>query len=299
MLADLKITQLRHFLWVAELKGFHAAAQRAHRTQPAISLSIRDLEGKLGHSLFEKHASRTNKTELTPFGREFHPKAQALVEHHDRLAQDMERLAKHQAGHLRLASVPSLASRFLPQLLEDFLDDSPGLHISCYDDNARSVLRMVESQQVDFALANLASGSHSEQLVFTPVWQDQIGVVCRTDHPLASCESLDWQQLLPHKLIANGTSRLLENSDAHQLLAHSDLYVSNMISLMAMLRSGLGVTTLPQFAFDERESELCFIPLHNPQVIRPLGIVQPANRSLSPPAEAFLAFILQRHGQTS
>lgn len=29
MLPELKIAQLRHFVWVAELKGFHAAAEKS------------------------------------------------------------------------------------------------------------------------------------------------------------------------------------------------------------------------------------------------------------------------------
>ena len=44
MLPEFKIAQLRHFVWVTELKGFHSAAEKACRTQPAISLSIKDLE---------------------------------------------------------------------------------------------------------------------------------------------------------------------------------------------------------------------------------------------------------------
>ncbi|MDO7642690.1 MAG: LysR family transcriptional regulator, partial [Reinekea forsetii] len=82
MLPELKIAQLRHFVWVAELKGFHVAAEKAHRTQPAISLSIRDLEKKLGEGLFEKRNAKTAKTELTPFGSHFLPKAKELIAHH-------------------------------------------------------------------------------------------------------------------------------------------------------------------------------------------------------------------------
>lgn len=61
MLPDLRIVQLRHFVWVVELQGFHAAAERAHRTQPAISLSIRDLEDKLGQPC-SKNAMRASSS---------------------------------------------------------------------------------------------------------------------------------------------------------------------------------------------------------------------------------------------
>ena len=62
MLPDLRIVQLRHFVWVVELQGFHAAAERAHRTQPAISLSIRDLEDKLGQPVRKTQRASSSRT---------------------------------------------------------------------------------------------------------------------------------------------------------------------------------------------------------------------------------------------
>ncbi|MBY4675394.1 LysR family transcriptional regulator [Marinobacterium arenosum] len=292
MLPELKITQLRHFVWVAELKGFHAAAEKAHRTQPAISLSIRDLENKLGEPLFEKRKSKAAKTELTPFGRHFLPQAKELIAHHDRIAQDMTLLAEHKTGHLRLASVPSIASRILPQLLSRFVADSPNLHISFYDDNSDAVLRMVENQQVDFGIASLWQAQEHSDKNFTPIWQDQIGVVCRNDHPLAEKEALHWKELRQYRLIANGTSRLLEESEAEPLLADSQFYISNMISLIAMLEAGIGITTLPWFAFPQDSATLRFIPLTQPAVVRHIGIVRLSNKSLTPAAEALINFII-------
>ena len=62
-LPDLSITHYRHFLLVAELRSFRAAAARAFRSQPALSLSIREMEQRLGQPLFE----RGNRNTLTRF----------------------------------------------------------------------------------------------------------------------------------------------------------------------------------------------------------------------------------------
>lgn len=296
MMPEFKITQLRHFVWVAELKGFHAAAEKAHRTQPAISLSIRDLESKLGESLFEKRNVKTAKTELTPFGIYFLPKAKELIAHHDRIAEDMTLLSEHKTGHLRLASVPSIASRVLPGLLQEFVASAPNLHVSFFDDNSDAVLKMVENQKVDFGIANLFHEEEHPDKSFTPIWEDQIGVVCPNDHPLAKETSLHWKALKGHRLISNGTSRLLEDSEARPLLGHSQFYVSNMISLIAMLEAGFGVTTLPWYAFPKESTQLSFIPLADPHVVRRIGIVQLNNKSLTPPAQAFVDFILNTMG---
>jgi DNA-binding transcriptional LysR family regulator len=292
MLPELKITQLRHFVWVAELKGFHAAAEKAHRTQPAISLSIRDLENKLSESLFEKRNAKTAKTELTPFGKYFLPKAKELIEHHDRIAEDMTLLAEHKTGHLRLASVPSIASQVLPELLFEFVNDTPDLHISFFDDNSSAVYRMVENQQVDFGIAHLFHEEEHSDKTFIPIWEDQIGVVCPINHPLAQYKELHWHELRHHRLISNGTSRLFEGSEAESLIHDSQFYVSSMISLIAMLEAGFGVTTLPRYAVPKDSQTLCFIPLSAPLVVRRIGIVKLMNKSLTPPAQALVDFIL-------
>lgn len=291
MLPELKIAQLRHFVWVSELKGFHAAAEKAHRTQPAISLSIKDLENKLGEALFEKRNARTAKTELTPFGEHFLPKAKELIAHHDRISEDMTLLAEHKTGHLRLASVPSIASRVLPELLLRFIADTPDLHVSFYDDNSNAVFKMIEDQQVDFGIAHLFHEQDHTDKIFTPIWEDSIGVVCPNDHPLAESDNLHWKELRQHRLIGNGTSRLLEDSEASPLLGHSQFYVSNMISLIAMLEAGFGITTLPWYAFPKESTTLKFIPL-TPTVVRRIGIVQLSSKSLTPPAKALIDFIL-------
>lgn len=298
MLPELKITQLRHFVWVAELKGFHAAAEKAHRTQPAISLSIKDLENKLGEPLFEKRNAKSTNSELTPFGQHFMPQAKELIAHHDRIAKDMTLMAEHKTGHLRLASVPSIASRMLPEILSSFVENAPNLHISFYDDNAGAVLQMVENQEVDFGIASLWHEEEHNDKTFIPIWEDNVGVVCRTDHPLAAYDELHWEQLREHRLISNGTSRLLQDSEAEPLLGHSQFYISNMISLVAMLEAGMGVTTLPWFAFPQESTKLKFIPLTTPNLVRRIGIIRMSNKSLTPAADSLVQFILAHSGQS-
>lgn len=291
MLPDLKIVQLRHFVWVHELQGFHAAAEKAHRTQPAISLSIRDLEGKLGQALFEKRNARAARPELTPFGVQFMAYAKELIAHHDRVIKDMSLIAQHKSGHLCIASVPSIASRLLPDILTRFIGDATDLHVSLFDDSSEVVLAMVENQQVDFGIASLWEAE--SDIRFIPIWEDSIGVVCRSDHRLADEVELSWQQLRGERLIANGTSRLLADTAAEELVVDAQFYMSNMISLLAMLEAGMGITTLPRFAFPLEHSQLRFIPLKEPLVVRDIGIVCLANRSLPVAAQALFDFILR------
>lgn len=119
-----------------------------------------------------------------------------------------------------------------------------------------------------------------------------IGDLCRRDHPLvAAGGALHWSSLQAYPLVRNGTSRLLEGTEAAGLLESSLLFVSNMISLIAMLEEGIGITTLPYLAFPAGNEQLAFLPLSEPKVERQIGILSRKGRSLSPAAAALMGFL--------
>nr|WP_314530680.1 LysR family transcriptional regulator [uncultured Pseudomonas sp.] len=286
MLPELKITQLRYFVLVAQLKSFHGAAKQAYRTQPALSLAVRELEQKLGQALFEKGG----KTELTPFGEHCLPLFQDLLAHHDRIASEVSLLARHEIGQVSIATVPSVASRLLPQLLARFVSEHPKIQISIQDGNADSVQQLLMQGQVDFGISSV--WMPDENIDFLPILSDQVGVVCRKDHPLAAAGAeLHWSSLQAYPLVRNGTSRLLEKTEAAVLLESSLLFVSNMISLIAMLEEDIGITTLPSLAFPAGNKQLVFVPLAEPRVERQIGILSRKNRSLSPAAAELMEFL--------
>ncbi|MBB3191246.1 LysR substrate-binding domain-containing protein [Halomonas cerina] len=287
MLPELKIQPLRYVLAIMDEGGFHAAARHLHRTQPALSMAIRELEQRLGEPLFEKGGKAT----LTPFGSWCAPRFRELVAHHDRVSRDALAMASHQAGRVDIATVPSVASRLMPRLLASFVVAYPGIEISLRDGHSELVNQMVLSGEVELGITSLWQAE--EGLDFTPLLHDEIGVICRDDHPLARRDRLHWRELTGHTLIRNGTSRLLEGSPAAGLLEQSRLYISNMISLTAMLEAGIGITTLPRLAFQEEHARLRFLPLAEPRLERRIGLLCRARVSLSPAAAAMRRHLLE------
>ncbi|WP_144820502.1 LysR family transcriptional regulator [Marinobacter piscensis] len=287
MLPELKIQPLRYVITVVEEGSFHGAARRLHRSQPALSMAVRELEQRLGQNIFERGV----KNRLTPFGEYCLPRFRDLIGQHDRLAKDVVNHANGRQGHIHLATVPSVASRIMPAFLARFLEQFPGLNISLHDENAFYVCQMVAHGEVELGITSL--WQNDGELEYTHLFEDNIGVVCRQDHKLSAFKSLNWQSLQGEKLIGNGTSRLLMSTEAAEMVENSEFYISNMISLTAMLEAGAGITTLPRLAFPEHNENLCFIPLEDPGVVRRIGLVRAENRALSPAAQAMQAFVLQ------
>lgn len=281
MIPDAKLQHLRYFVLVAELKSYRAAADRAARTQPAISLALRELEHRLGQPLFE----RGNKTELTPFGRHCLPEAKALLDHYQQAVEHMALAAESRIGRVSIACVPSFAGELLPDILSRYATEHPDVHISVEDDTALNVRHRVLEGRVDFGVASLYQPDPN--LDFEPLMTDEMGLVCRADHSLAARgRPLAWADLVGQKLISNGSCRLLEGTPAQHVMERAQFSVSNMISLKAVLRAGLGITSLPRLTHSPGESELVFIELREPRVERVLGLVSRRGQSLSPVAQS-------------
>src|ERR1700759_2405002 len=70
------IAEIETFVAIAELGGFTRAAQRLHRTQPAISRRLGQLEHELGAPMFERVRGNARLSEA---GRAFLPHAEAAL----------------------------------------------------------------------------------------------------------------------------------------------------------------------------------------------------------------------------
>lgn len=113
---NIKLQQLRHFLYVVEEGGFRAAASRANRSQATLSSSIKALESELGRALFEPG----NNSILTPFGEECAPKIDQFMQLYHRLETDLQSTALGKYGKIRIATVPSIATKLLPDVLAEY-----------------------------------------------------------------------------------------------------------------------------------------------------------------------------------
>ncbi|WP_352308926.1 LysR family transcriptional regulator [Psychrobacter sp. W2-37-MNA-CIBAN-0211] len=282
----MKLQQLRHFLFVVEEGGFRAAADRANRSQAALSASIKELEKTLGQRLFEVG----NKAILTPFGETCLPKMEQFLTVYQALEDDLKASASGDKGKIRIASVPSLVTKLLPSVLVEYSKKYPDIEIVLIDDNSVGVANRLLAGEIDLALGNCTSIDQTN-INFTLLISDPIGVVClksnELNDELNQAQGLTWQQLMSQPFIYNGTCRLLENTPAEALNRRARYTVENITSLFSLLRNDLGITTLPKLAFPANEPELVWIDLVDPSLNRQIGIFKLANKSISPPAQAF------------
>ena len=103
---------LRYFETIAELQHVGRAAQKLHRTQPALTSSIRRLEEDCGAPLLER-AGRGIR--LTPAGHVLLKWAQRVRFDLEDARRELAALGTGLAGQVRVGIVPTAAQFLLPR----------------------------------------------------------------------------------------------------------------------------------------------------------------------------------------
>jgi len=122
---NFSLRQLRYFVTIAELGQVSRAAEQLHVTQSAVTLSLRDLEDRLGYPLFKREAQGMV---LTDDGHQFLAHAYTIEAAVD-AASNMPRPTEV-GGALTLAATATVVGYFLPEHVHRLSNLHPRLDIA-------------------------------------------------------------------------------------------------------------------------------------------------------------------------
>ncbi len=285
----IKLETLRVFATVAELGNIKDAADRLGRTASAVSMTLKQLEDELGSRLFQSD----RKNALTALGQFVFENSRSQVAGYDKALSAIRAYAEGRSGPVAIASVPSVAASLLPALIPEFVAERPGIAIELFDTDSRTVAAMVQSGRVDLGIAGQPVSG--DLLTFEPLFCDTFKVVCSTASPLTEIDRpLEWDDLVDHPLIMNNAVRLLATPAFQKLAANANLTVYNVTSLLAMTRTGLGVTLLPALATVDLPDGIAKCDIADPDAERQVGLVTRPGVSVAPAVAAFREHLFQK-----
>jgi DNA-binding transcriptional LysR family regulator len=291
MHANLSTRLLHAFLALADCRHFGHAAERCHVSQSAFSAMIQKLETATGARLFERD---TRNVSLTPEGEVFVEVARQLVADMEAALADMNDYVARRKGRVAIAALPSLAAGWLPPVLAAYRQRHPGVAVELFDAISDQCLDLLRQGKADIALT--APGPNLMEFTTQPLCADPFYLVCRKDHALAGKRRIKVAQLAGCEMIhlARSTS-VRQHLDAvlrPGTVIHTGLEVEHLATLAALIESGLGVSVVPELTlFQFRLPNLVSIPVDAPELVRPLLIVTPKERSLSIAAQGLLDLV--------
>ncbi len=287
----MKITlaQLRAFVAVSREGSFTRAAELLDTSQPSVTTAIKQLEAEVGFKLFDRS---TKVLSLTKASKAFLPGIERILEDLDATLADFQATAEGTQGSVAVAVLPSVATIVLPNTIKSFSSAFPKTRISLRDDNSFGVCERVMTGEVDLGVAGRAN--HSPSLQFDPLLRDPFGIVVHKSHPLAQEKGpLTWKELAGYPFISfaadTGLRPIIDTLiDIPENIKSPWIEVSNIATVLALLKTNLGIAALPKMSVNQIENDVVFRTLLDPPLFRELGLITRQGRSLTPAAQRFV-----------
>ncbi|KQW37727.1 LysR family transcriptional regulator [Rhizobacter sp. Root404] len=173
------LRDLRYFETIAELEHIGRATERLHRTQPALTSSVRRLEQACGAPLLEK-AGRGIR--LTPAGRVLLKWAQRVRFDVEDARREIGEIGRGLSGHIRVGIVPTAAQFILPPAARQLMTTAPDVTLRtvvALIDTLKPMLRKGELDLMVGTESAAEAGFASQRLA-----EDHIVVAASVTHPL-------------------------------------------------------------------------------------------------------------------
>lgn len=283
---------LQAFVSIAERGSFQQAAAHLNLSQSALSHRMKKFEEYFGVKLMMR---TTRQVTLTPAGVDLLPKALRIM---NDVENSLGKLLEYSAAkqeHLTIGCIPTLASHYLPNLLNTFGKKHPDITVKIYDNSATEIGAFVESGAAEFAITILSINRSDMEV--RPLLKEPFVLVAPATHPLASRKFAQWSDLegIPLVRISSQAGNRLLIDDAlrerneHLLWRYEVQRVSTAINMVV---AGNGLAVVPGLTIAHMHTtNLATIPLRNPSINREIGIMFKREQHLSPAASDLIRHV--------
>ncbi len=174
--------QLVAFTSVAAEGTFTGASNALHKSQPAVSKLIRNLEGELGVVLFDRTRYRAT---LTDAGRVFYERAAAVVESTHALRGFGLALGGKVEAIVRLAVEAVTPLDPIVKILRAAEARFPSVRVELHTERLAGAAEALHERRADVVVATML-GIDAAKVEAMPFGRVRIVAVARTDHPVAT-----------------------------------------------------------------------------------------------------------------
>ncbi len=297
---DLTFEQINAFYAVATTGSFSLGAEKIFRTQSAVSIQINRLEETIGHRLFHR---TTKSIELTEAGHVFLHYVEKIQGLLDEAQQELLDLDKMEKGRLIISTSDTTACYRLPEVLQSFKAQYPGIEILVRNSTSLNTIEMVAGNEVDLGIATLAFLKPGLEAI--PLFSRSDVVVCHPDHPLANRKQLLLKDLESYSCILLddrcSSRRILDlacEAAGVTLPIAMELSSIEVIKNLVMINSGISIVPEVSIQKEVQAGLLSFAKIRDFQQNKQprMGVIYKKNRYLSLAAKSFLEELKMKIG---
>ncbi len=293
---NITFRQLRVFKEVAEQGSMSRAAASLHLTPPAVSMQIKEIEKQVGLSLFDRDGRQVS---LSTAGEYFLVHAKRLLAQLREADNAMARFKRLEHGLLTIGIV-STAKYFVPQMLARFHKEHPGVEVRLrVVGNREQLVALMEAAEVDLSVMGRPPkeiATRSEAFAAHP-----LVFVCPPQHALlgvGQCQvsALEDQPFIVREHGSGTRAAMAAFFAAHRLEPRITMEMSSNETIKQAVMAGMGLSflSLHTVGLEVRSGLMKVLDVADTPVMRMWNVVHLQSKVLSPAAEAFRYFIIER-----
>ncbi len=259
----MNVKQLHYVVTLAETGSFRRAAELLNVRQSTVSRAIRDLEDRLGVSLFERNHTGARPTDA---GQRFLAGVRPAIEQLESAVHLAAAAGRAEVGVVRIGILTSLGSGFLRELIRTYTVQRPGVRLEIREGSRDAHIASVRRHLTDIAF--LVDGEHVHDCEASKLWHERIYVALPKDHRLARRRILKWSDLGGESFLVSGFaagpevhSFIMRRAGAHGLCLNVSRENVVQETLMNLVGLGLGVTLVSSSRVKVKQPNLAFRPL--------------------------------------
>lgn len=288
---DMNILKYMAFIKTVECGSFTSAAQTLNYSQSGISRMIGDLEKEWKVSLLER--SRTG-VKLTSDGTKLLPYARNVCEEYMKLQMEVDDLNGLQSGLIRIGTISSIATHWLPNIISEFQKKYPNIDYELLLGHYADIEEWVNAGRVDIGFTRVPTQSDLETEFLE---QDKLLVVLPENHPMASLNKIPVSALeqYPFMLLEkNEKAEISEIFDRYGISPNIHFTTVDDYAVMSMVEKGLGISILPELILRRTPYRIITKELDVPS-FRKLGIAIRDRKNVSLAVRRFLEYLDYRN----
>ncbi|MBU8710103.1 LysR family transcriptional regulator [Bacillus subtilis] len=288
--------QLEYFQTLARIQHVTKAAETLSITQPALSRSIVRLENQLGVPLFDRQG---RSIKLNKNGERFLKRVDSIIKEFTEGKEEIQSLLKPDQGEVSLGFLHTLGTTIVPNLIGAFKNQYPNVHFQLNQSHSNQLLDKLKSGELDLCL--LASFSVESNIMWEPLWKEELFLFLPKNHVLATREDITLNEIAnePFVLMKEGFAlRVTIDHIFEQVNINPNIVFEGeeAATIAGFVAAGLGVSILPDFKGLD-QTNIAKVRISWPRFERTVGISWIEGKYLPPVTENFKQYIINQFPQ--
>ncbi|URN01402.1 LysR substrate-binding domain-containing protein [Actinomadura madurae] len=285
--------KLRHLVLVvaiADQGSVLRAAEHLHLAQPAVTRSLREVEGVLGVDLFTRGPRGVTPT---MFGDAFVEHARAVLAELRRAGERITGLADGAVGTVTIGTLLAGSNVLLPRAIAALKQDRPGITVIVQEATFDAQVPRLLDGEIDLILGRLNPIDDLRGLRQITLYGEPVRLVARRGHPARSLPEPGLADLLAYPWVLPLEQTALR-TELEQVFRAEGLELpgnlvecTSVLTVRTLVRDTDMIAALPELVA-RTDADIAPLPVPLETVRRQVGVTLPAHRAPTPSARLML-----------